>query len=86
MAASHDWSTLPPTALINVLSFLDWDEAFGRAALVCRAWADAAVEAHIEIDFCELDDAAMTADFEWWMVHKGHRLTSLQVEYSCCTF
>lgn len=28
----------------------------------------------------------MTADFEWWMCHKGQRLTSLQVEWSSCTF
>jgi hypothetical protein len=82
--ASRDWSTLPPTALINVLRCLDWDDAFSRAALVCRASAEAAVEAQTDLAFSDLGDA-MAGDFEWWLCHKGHRLTCLQIEYSCCT-
>lgn len=38
----------------------------------------------MDLAFCGLDDA-MAGDFEWWLCHKGHRLTSLQIEYSCCT-
>lgn len=79
MCASRDWSTLPPTALINVLSRFHWEDVFTSCALVCRTWAEATVEAQTDLYLSELDEDRLP-QFKRWLWQKGHRLTLLHID------
>jgi hypothetical protein len=65
--------------LINILRRLNYEDAFTSCAFVCKAWADAVVQAQQFLYLSDLDEDRV-GQFEWWLWRKGHNVTYLHID------
>lgn len=94
MASSVDWSLLPPTALICILSHVPQWHRLGKCATVCQAWSEAATAATTNIFLEELQDPSSKPESEdefndlgtflSWLQDHGRHVTSLEIFDSPC--
>ncbi|KAF8061383.1 roco8 [Scenedesmus sp. PABB004] len=84
-AGASPFARLPAEVLPRVLAELDLRERLGAAALVCRAWADAAAAASSEVDigFYKVASAARrAAALSDWLAGRGRSVRSLSADGS----
>ncbi|KAF8061379.1 ADH9 [Scenedesmus sp. PABB004] len=82
-AGASPFARLPAEVLPRVLAELDEPERLGAAALVCRAWADAAAasSSEVHVEFGEDGSAAQrAAALSGWLARRGRGVTSLRAD------